>query len=298
MRVNKKISEDSTELIIQKFEELVNNCVEKNSTALARVNQLLNDENDIISDFCRPLLELKSTLQGLSTKYLQNTKIKKGPFVSPVEINIQSTDNIVYIPIIETLKLLLRHEDILSFISVPHKKSHPNIISDFSCGERFKDTILFSLPNTFQIILYIDDFTLTNPLGTSAKKHKLCAIYFSIGNIPYYLQSKLYTIQLISLFPSRLVKKIGYEILLKQLVNDLKSLEEGVDIDTPLGVTKFHASISLLIADNLAAHEIGGFVASFSAFRRTQKTNRVNSWVTGGYTLPTVQLSYKLHCNI
>ena len=34
LRVNKKISEDSTELIIHQFEELVNNCVEKNNTAL------------------------------------------------------------------------------------------------------------------------------------------------------------------------------------------------------------------------------------------------------------------------
>lgn len=31
--------------------------------------------------------------------------------------------------------------------------------------------------------LYIDDFEVANPLGTSKKKHKLCAVYLVLANL-------------------------------------------------------------------------------------------------------------------
>lgn len=275
LRVKKNVSEDVTQLIVEKFGELVDNCLGESKIVSAQLSKQFNDSNSIITtQLCQPLQELKSKLQGLNTKYLQNTKIKQGPYVSPIELNVQDKDKIVYIPILETLKLFLRHDDILSFIFQPSQKLGNNIISDFSCSNRYHDSGFFSSPNTIQILLYIDDFTLTNPLGTSAKQHKICAIYFTIGNIPYHKRSQLYTIQLVSLFPSVLIKKLGFKILLKQFIKDLQTLEgEGIDIDTPTGVTRFHGSISVLIADNLAAHQIGGFLTSFSAFRRCRFCN-------------------------
>ena len=84
-------------------------------------------------------------------------------------------------------------KDNISLLSLDKKLGFSNIgyyiASDFSCSKRYHDSCLFSLPNTIQIILYIDAFTLVNLLGTSAKQHKICAIYFTIGNIPYYQRS-------------------------------------------------------------------------------------------------------------
>lgn len=34
------------------------------------------------------------------------------------------------------------------------------------------------------IILYVDDFEITNPLGTSKKIHKVRAVYWTLANLP------------------------------------------------------------------------------------------------------------------
>ena len=36
---------------------------------------------------------------------------------------------------------------------------------------------------TIVIGLYIDDLEVANPLGTSKKKHKMCAVYWVIANM-------------------------------------------------------------------------------------------------------------------
>jgi len=273
LRVKKCVTEQSTEYIIQKFENLITDCIDQTQNSLNNIEEELG--NLSISTICNPLKKLQSNLLDFNTVYKQNQRLQQDPFVAPISINdnLSDGDSVIYIPIIETLKSLLKHEDIISFVTKPHSNINSDIISDYSSCNRFQNSF-FSRKNTISIQLYIDDFTLSNPLGTSAKKHKICALYFSIGNIPYKLRSKLYTIQLVSLFPSRLVKKYGFTILLSKFISDLKSLEtNGIEVDTSCGIQKFYGSIHLLVADNLAAHEIGGFVTSFSAFRRCRFCN-------------------------
>ena len=76
-------------MIIQKFEELIDNCIE-NSIAVDKFNKLNCDQSDITGEFFHPFQELKSSLHSLITKYMQNLKIKQGPFASHVEVNVQS----------------------------------------------------------------------------------------------------------------------------------------------------------------------------------------------------------------
>ena len=69
-------------------------------------------------------------------------------------------------------------------------------------------------------------------------------------------------------------KKYGFQLILKKLVDDLKVLEsDGIIIEVDGLMHKFFGSISSLVADNLASHEIGGFTTSFSAFRRCRFCN-------------------------
>lgn len=45
-------------------------------------------------------------------------------------------------------------------------------------GRHFKANSLVSKPEfTIALCLYIDDFEIVNPLGTSRLKHKICAVY-------------------------------------------------------------------------------------------------------------------------
>ena len=77
----------------------------------------------------------------------------------------------------------------------------------------------------FTIILYHDDFGVSNPLGNKLKKYKMSAFYFVLGNIPGKYRSWLKDVQLTLLFPSELTQKCGYHVLIELLVDDIKVLE-------------------------------------------------------------------------
>lgn len=49
---------------------------------------------------------------------------------------------------------------------------------------------------TVALILNVDDFEVAKPLGTSKQKHKMCAVYWVIANIPAKYRSTLNSIQL------------------------------------------------------------------------------------------------------
>lgn len=58
--------------------------------------------------------------------------------------------------------------------------------------ERKGYTSLFFKENNFlsggelRVLLnsYVDDFEICNPLGTSRKKHKICAVHWNLSNLP------------------------------------------------------------------------------------------------------------------
>lgn len=80
------------------------------------------------------------------------------------------------------------------------------------------------------VILYIDDFQIVSPLGNKTKKHKITAIYWSLGNIPHQFRSKLYTIQLLCLTRTSNIKKHCHQIF-KNIIMDIKVLEsQGINI--------------------------------------------------------------------
>lgn len=65
--------------------------------------------------------------------------------------------------------------------------------------------------------LYGDDFETCNPLGTSRKKHKLCSVYWILGNLPPGSHSSLSSIYLAVLCKSCDVKTYGYKTVLEPL---------------------------------------------------------------------------------
>lgn len=110
--------------------------------------------------------------------------------------------------------------------------------------------------------LYVDDFETCNPLGTSRKKHKLCGVYWTLGNLPPGSHS-LSSIYLAILCKSVDVKIYGYDKVLEPLLQDLKTLEDhGVYV--PLLGTSLKGTVQSVVADNLGAHSIAGFSESFS----------------------------------
>lgn len=112
-------------------------------------------------------------------------------------------------------------------------------------------------------MLYLDDFEVANPFGTSKLKHKMYAVYWVIANIPAKYRSPLNSIQLALLCNTQTVKKCGYDKVMQPLIHDLVSLEkQGVYIEQ-LG-TSVKGTVFCVAADNLAAHSLAGFQESFT----------------------------------
>lgn len=103
--------------------------------------------------------------------------------MEPVEyvIDQKSKRSFQYISVLKTLQQVLNCETILSnafnlkekLQSVSGEKQVYRCLWD---GAIFKEHSLFSNEGAVSIILYIGDFEVCNPLGTSRKKHKICSI--------------------------------------------------------------------------------------------------------------------------
>ncbi|XP_029672490.1 uncharacterized protein LOC115241075 [Formica exsecta] len=94
-----------------------------------------------------------------------------------------------YVPIIESLKLILSHPRVRKYIE-EESSSLDGFMRGFRDGESLKKNSFFQkYPQALRIQLYYDDIVVNNPLGSKTSAHKLGAFYFTIQNLPPYLQS-------------------------------------------------------------------------------------------------------------
>ena len=119
-------------------------------------------------------------------------------------------------------------------------------MGDYCDGILFKQHPLYSIEShALQIILYYDELELYNPLGTSAKIHKIgkldvnkCVpnitllyyrgILLSVGNLSPKFRSSLNSIHLISIAKSSVIQKYGPDKILQPFMADIKELEKVI----------------------------------------------------------------------
>lgn len=229
------------------------------------------DVNYIVSEIMNAVLQnnvlLKHTDKdgSLSTACRRASYIaQQFPVVLPVEYPLDKSGNsVVYVPILKMLQALLSHNDILE--KALHPETSPEGYHSFRDGTCFKGNPVLNV-DEFRIALglYIDEFEIANPLGTSKKKHKLCAVYWTLANLDSKFRSALHTIQLGLLCKDSTIQKHGYQEVLRPLIQDLVTLEEhGVYVEQLAESVK--GTVLCVSADNLGAHSLAGFQESFSA---------------------------------
>ena len=243
-----------------------------------------------------PFENLKSSLEKNNTVYKQRKNIEAYGYVKPIEVFLDDDkikDRVVYIPILDTSKMMLKHDEVLYQVLNPPEQQY-ELIDSYKSSHACRGNELFSKDeHALQMKLYMDDFQTVNPIGTKVNWNKICSFYFTLGNIPFHLQSKLHTIQLLLLTKSVTVDSYGYEKVLESFLRDMKILEnDGITIETSDGDICLNGSISIIIADNLAAHQLGGYFESFSSFKACRfcdatKESRKISFVEGNFTLNT-----------
>ncbi len=192
---------------------------------------------------------------------------KEFSLVEPVQITLGHDDkgkakHFNYVPILESLKAILRNK------SVQHQILNPihadkNMLCDVVDGHVAKSNELFaSDPHALQIMLFQDAVEVTNPLGSARKKHKVLAVYYTLGNIYVHNRSTVDSIQLVLLCSEKDCKLFGPKRVFDNLMSDLCELEStGICVD---GKT-YRGSIACVIGDNLGSHYLGGFSENFSS---------------------------------
>ena len=139
------------------------------------------------------------------------------------------------------------------------------MIRDVKDGSVFRNLKYFEdNPEAFAAMFYSDAVELVNPLGAARGKHKVVQIFFSLAEIPKIQRSQVDRMQLAMIVREKLLKKYGIAKIYKILIDDLKKLEEGIDIDLPFPRT-VKCGVLLHSGDNLESHSVGGFSTNFSS---------------------------------
>lgn len=244
---------------------------------------LSNDFNDTqqYKSLIDKVNNLKSPFTSISTSYRRRKKLTSAPdFVSPQRIVVGTEYKPVlhisrlyvkkpkqicfsYVPILKTLELTLRNEEVKYHLRNP-LSNEENVYKSPSDGSAVKNCEFYKdHPNALKIILYFDEYETVNPLGSKTGKHKMGALYMTLANLPYHVNSKLKSIFLVAKFKCSDLKKgkISFDDILKPVITDITKLEEGVKLNQEL----HYGTILTISADNLGANSIFGFVESFKA---------------------------------
>ena len=121
-------------------------------------------------------------------------------------------------------------------------------LNDFCDGQVYRDHPLFSSdPTALQIIGYYDDIEVCNPLGSSAKKHKLSIFLFSLGNLHPKYRSSLKCMYLFAVAKANDVSTYTTDAILSPFISDVKVLAtSGVSVACPNGATRTSKALFLL----------------------------------------------------
>lgn len=215
-----------------------------------------------------PILTMTKAGEPLSTasrraSYFQN----EFPIVTPIEYTLDS-QSVSYVPVLQMLQKLLNKTNILNKVLCNDRSV--NEFNTYRDGSHYQENDFFNT-ETFRIALglYVDEFEVANPLGTSCKKHKMFALYWVIANLPSKDRSSLHLIQLAILCRVSTLKQHGYKDVLSPLVQDLETLEKhGVYIEQLGDCVK--GTVIFVSSDNLGAHSLAGLQESFTVERPCQ----------------------------
>lgn len=191
------------------------------------------------------------------------------PYVGPVEFKSTPAGSLpedvgkyCYIPLLDSLKQIIMNQIVRENVFNKRTPSPEGVYCDIEDGMVYKQNQFFEQSNSIKIILYQDEFEIVNPLVSARKRHKLLAVYYSLGNMPIHQRSKMDSIQLVLLCKESYASNQNMDHIFEPLIRDLKHLE-GVGIGIATGV-HLRGSILCILGDNLGSNWIGGFVTNFS----------------------------------
>lgn len=283
-----KITESDTTLILKQCANLVENLKVFNSSLIAdNVDMHPVEVLEMCSRFVR------NSIFAVNSKYKRNKEARsRKSYVASKEYAIGTRwelqkkkvngriiqiprliqSEFIYISILKSLEVLFSYQHVADQYFKYNLDLQQNHICEsdkfinFCCGSAFKSIELFKIqPFALQLQIAYDDFEPCNPLASKSNRHKICAVYMSVQNMPVNHLSKCRNIFLVALCNSDDInmKHTDFNNIWHPIVNELKQLEAaGIEI---INRPRLKGTLTQLAFDNLGANTALGFVKSFNA---------------------------------
>lgn len=271
LREENNLTSKAMAAVTEKMEDIVELTVKATSRRVSRyLEQMEQPGPPGLQDMLLNDVDIKPVLHSLnSQKKLEKFARSDLHYIPPTECILgynekHKPETVQYVPIKETITWLLSFDDIFRY-ALTDAQSQDDFLRDICDGQLYRCHPIISQPGALFIILYMDEFTLTNPLRVHSKQHKLLGMYFQLGNIPPERRSLLDSILLVSLCRSVDAKKHGMATVFQWLIQDLQNMaRNGITINQNGLEINLKCDVLLFVSDNLGAHQIGGFIEAFN----------------------------------
>ena len=273
------VAQSTIDIVVNEYLSL---SIKTNEIKKKMVKEVLAGEN-ISNAVVNRIMAIFDEDQSINALEQLNTPYKRESFllnhfkiVPPKEIVLNKEEvkkgakkeSYQYISLLESMAMFVEDPTVIEVLEETRNKqvnSRDIVYKEVKDGTLYKDLPYFK-ENADALVglIHSDCIEVVNPLGAGKGRSKLVELYWTIADIPKEYRSKVDSIHLGVVVQEKLLRKYGYKLIYKPLIEDMLKLERGIEISTPFR-RKLKVGFMLHIGDNLESHSLGGFSTCFSS---------------------------------
>jgi hypothetical protein len=264
-----RLTEKAVDVVHNNTEQLITHFLNKQKDAFKGLLTTQNVQVEGLDDISVDTGHAKFSSRYKRTKFLVN----ECNLIQPQEVLLGTRDREIrgvlktvrdmgyIIPLKGLLQSLVNMPEVLNCIDNPHN-STDEYLWDICDGEYVRTHPLFSTNrNALQIMLYMDDLEIVNPLGAHTRKHKMSMFYVTLLNIPPEYRSRLSSIYLLAIAKTQQLKRHGLNKILRDFIETINLMSStGIELIINSETRRtFKGGLVCLTADTPAANLLCGF---------------------------------------
>ena len=232
---------------------------------------------DLQSPMATAITELRSDYKRLS--------VYKSKFnmIDPVQVDMdtQRYRKAYIVPLKKNLEFILSLPEVYkACFEDPIQPRTDGVLEELADGEYIRGHPVFAnSPTNLQLILYTDDFQITNPIGSHCL-HKITGFYFTLGNLQCRLRSKWQSAFLVAVaYTCSIRESKGLAKLLEDFITTTKALasEQGLNLTVKGQQRWIRGTIAAVIADQPASSYLGGLKEGVNFSRKPCRTCHIST---------------------
>ena len=126
--------------------------------------------------------------------------------------------------------------------------------------------------------MYSDAVEITSPLAAGKGRHKILQLVWTVGSLKKKFRSQIDTINVSVIVQDFVMKKYGYKVVYRKLIEEMKRLERGIIVEMPFRRT-IKIAFPMHLGDNLEQHSLAHLSLCFSSNDICRKKPRATSLI-------------------